>query len=102
MGKALFNVIFKVINSLVNVILRPINLLVVALFPDFSNLINTFNTILDTYIGGTLGFFSYLIPPTTKGFILMYLGVLVSYYTVTITVHAILKIIEIIKKVKIW
>ena len=56
MAKAIFNVLFGVIKTILNVGLAPVNLLVVNLFPDFSNLINNFNNVVSTYIGGGISY----------------------------------------------
>ena len=102
MAKAIFSVFLKFIKSIVNIVLAPINLLVVTLFPDFGTLISTFNNAISSIIGGNLGFFAHLLPPNTRVMILLYLGILITYYTITISVHAVLKIINIIRRVKIW
>ena len=102
MAKAIFKVFLKFIKSIVDIFLTPINLLVVNLFPDLSSLINTFNSTVSNVIGSTLGWFAHLLPPTTKSIVLLYLAILVAYYTITITVHGIIKVIHIIKQLKIW
>lgn len=102
LGKAIFKVLLKFIKSIANIILAPINLLVVNLFPSFSNLVSTFNSAVSQFVGNGLGWFSHILPPNTRGFILVYLGILVSYYTITITIHIILKVIQVIKAIKIW
>lgn len=102
MAKAIFTVLFKIIQGILNAILAPINLLVVNLLPDFSSMINTFNTSVSTYIGKGLAYFAYLLPPTTKQLISIYLLFLATYYTVTISVHSIIKIFKIIQRIKFW
>lgn len=102
MAKALFNVLFSVIKTILNIGLAPINLLVVNLFPDFSNLISTFNNGVQTYIGTGLGFFANLLPPHTKSLVLLYLTFLISYYTIVYGAHAIIKIFKIIQRIKFW
>lgn len=102
MAKAIFNVFFKVIQSVLNIILLPINALIVNLFPDFSSMITTFNTAIRTYIGPTIGYFSSLLPPTTKTLLIIYLTFLISYYTISYSAHAIIKIFKIIQKIKFW
>lgn len=102
MAKAIFNVLFKIIKSFLNIILLPINALMVGFFPDFSNAINNFTNAVNTYIGAGLGYFAHMLPPTTRVMILIYLGVLVTYYTISLTAHGFLKVINIIKKIKIW
>lgn len=104
MAKAFLNVILKFIVFVVNAVLSPINLLIATLFPDFSTLISRWNFILDNlsvsaarFIMGILNNF-----PHTKQAIILYLTFLVSYYTISISVHAVLKVWTIIKRIKIW
>ena len=54
MAKAIFNVLFHVLKTVLNIVLFPINALLVGVFPDFSNMISTFNNLISTYIGNTL------------------------------------------------
>lgn len=101
MGKAIFKVLLKFIKSIADIILAPINLLVVNLIPDVSNMISVFNAGVERVIGTNLAFFSHMLPPTTRTLILLYLGFLITYYTITITAHGVLKVINIIKAIKI-
>lgn len=102
MAKAIFNVFFKLINAIISVILYPINALVTGVFPDFAEMIATFNYVLDNYIGGGVAYFFSILPPTCRGIVLLYLTLLVAYYTVSASIHAILKIYTIIKNIKFW
>ena len=102
MAKAIFKVFFKIIKAVANLFLAPINALVVNLFPDLSSIINTFNTAISRVVGGGLGFFAHILPPTTRSIILLWLGILIAYYGISFTAHVILKIIDIIKRVKVW
>lgn len=102
MAKAIFNVFFKIINALLAVILAPVNLLVKNAFPDFSNMISTFNNFLNTYIGGSLSWFFSILPPNTRSIVLIYLALLVAYYSISISLHAILKVYTVIKNIKFW
>lgn len=101
MAKAIFEVLFKVIVAITNTFLAPINLLVVNLVPDLSSLISKFNDAI-LIIGSKLGYFSSLLPPTTRTCITIYLTFLITYYTISISVHTILKVIRIIKAIKVW
>lgn len=102
MGSALFNVLFKIIGTIVGIITAPLNAILVNFFPDFATIIVNFNNGVTTLIGGSIGYFSSILPPITKATILLYLGVVIAYYTIAINVHLILKVITIIKNVKIW
>ena len=102
MAKAIFKVFFTIIKGVANMFLAPVNALVSTLFPDFTDLINTFNSAVTRVVGGGLGFFAHLLPPTTRQIILLWLTILIAYYTLSFTAHVILKIIDIIKRVKVW
>ena len=102
MFKVLFDILFSVISSIVNLVLTPINLLVATLLPDVSNLISTFNTVINTYIGNGVTWFFSILPPVCRNFVILYLTFLIAYYTTSISAHAIIKVYSIIKKVKIW
>lgn len=102
MAKAIFSVFFKVIKGIANVILAPVNLLVVNLFPNFTALISTFNNAVSTFIGGGIMYFFNILPPNTRNLVLLWLTFLVSYYSISLSIHAILKIYKLIKQIKIW
>lgn len=102
MFTVLFNVLFKVIGAIANVVLLPINTIVATLLPDFTQLIYHFTTFVNTYITSTLSFFFYLLPPKTKYVIVFYLAYLPIRYLVVLNVHLILKVFHFIKNIKIW
>lgn len=102
MIKALLNGILNVITGLVNVLLTPINSLIDSLFPNMSTAINQFNSFCSNYIGGTIGWFSHILPPITKNIIIIYLTFLIGYYSVSWTYTAIVKIYNVIQKIKFW
>lgn len=101
MGK-IFLIFLKIIVSIVNFILVPINSLIVSNFPDISNMIYNFNNIINNYIGGGLSYFSSILPPMTRTCILFYLNVLIWGYGIVYSVHLIVKLFRIIKNVKFW
>lgn len=102
MAKAIFNVFFGVIKSIISIILAPINLLVANLFPSLATIINSFNSAVSLYLGGGLSYFFNIIPPTSRTLILLWVSIMMGYYTFIFSYHAILLIIHIIKRIKIW
>ena len=102
MAKALFNVFFNIIKSITNVVLSPINLIVANFFPNLTTILNSFNSALKIYLGGGLSYFFNLIPPTSRTLILLYLSILLAYYSGIFAYHLILKVFQIIKRIKIW
>ncbi|MDE5553441.1 MAG: hypothetical protein K2I67_02730 [Malacoplasma sp.] len=97
-----FNIFLNLIKSIVNIFLAPINIVVSTMFPDLSFIISTFNNAVERLIGPSLGFFSHLLPPITRSLISLYLSALLSYYATSFTVHAIIKIVKLIKEIKFW
>lgn len=102
MAQAIFNVLFKIIKVILDVVLVVPNLLVKNMFPDLSSLLTNFNSYVVKYVGNGLGWFSSILPPVTKTMILLYLTILIGYYTVTWSLHAYLKVYQIIQKIKFW
>ena len=102
MARAIFKVFFAIIVSLTNVILTPINLFVANLFPNLAQVLAKFNYACNTYLGSGLTWFWSIIPSGCKTLIIIYLTILISYYTVSISIHIILKVYTIIKSIKIW
>lgn len=102
MAKALFSVLFKVIKAIANVILAPINLLVVNLLPNFSSLIATFNNAVSTFINNGVMFFFNILPSNARALVILWLTFLVSYYSISLSIHFILKVYKLIKQIKIW
>ena len=102
MAKAIFNVFFKIIVGLTNVVLIPVNLLIAGLFPDLTLLVSKFNYVIETYLGGGLTWFFSILPSNVRSLVVVYITILISYYTISISVHAILKVYTIIKNIKIW
>ena len=102
MAKILFNVVFTIIQTAVNFVMLPINAIADSLIPDVANIITKFNGLLDTYVGPMISWFANLLPPTAKSLILIYLTFLITYYTISYTVHGIVKVFTVIRKIKFW
>lgn len=102
MAKIIFKVFFAIIKTVANGILALVNPIVANVFPSFSSMVAQFNSYVDTYFTSGLNYFFHILPPNARNLIILYLTILLSYYTITITVHAILKVYTIIKNIKIW
>lgn len=102
MAKAIFNVFFKVIKGIANIILQPVNALVVTIFPNFSNLITAFNNAIMLFLGNGIAYFFHIFPPNTRNLVIIWLTFLISYYSISFTIHGILKVYKLIKQIKIW
>lgn len=102
MIKAIINGLLKIIMSILNVFLLPINALFENLFPDMTNAIGTFNTFINTYVGGTLSYFFSILPPIFRGLLVIWFTFLISYYTIHFTYRGLIQIWGIIQKIKFW
>ncbi len=102
MVKALFNGLFKFLISITKIFLIPVDLLVTGIFPDFSTMLNNFNSLVNTYIGNGLAYFGSILPSTARSLIVLYISLLIIFYTISFSVHGILKVINVIKNIKIW
>lgn len=56
------------LSYVINIVLTPINALISNLFPSMANAIATFNTFVNTYVGGSLSYFFSLLPPIFRGY----------------------------------
>lgn len=103
MFKILFNGILSVVKSLINIVLLPINALVESLFPSsIVNAIDNFNTFIYQYVGGSLSWFSNLFPPIFKSLVILSLTFMIAYFTFVWSYTAIIKIWNVIQKIKFW
>lgn len=98
----IFVLLMKFITAIANFFLAPINAIVVNLFPDFTDMINHFESLVNTYITPGLSWFFHILPPHTQTIILFYIDLLILLYTAVLSIHVVLKIIHIIRNVKIW
>lgn len=102
MIKTLLNGILKAITSVVGFILSPINALFNNLFPDMSSAISTFNNFVTSYLGGALSYFFSLFPPIFKSLLVLWFTFVIAYYSIFYTYKMIIKIFNIIQKIKFW
>lgn len=102
MIKALINGILNVLMSVINIVLTPINLLFDNLFPNVGNMISTFSTFVNQYVGGSLSYFFSILPPIFRGLLTTFLTFVIAYYGIYYTYIGIKKLFDIIQKVKLW
>lgn len=101
MIKALLNGLLNMITSLISLFLSPVNALLNGLFPNFGVVITAFNNIV-SYISSYIAYFMYLIPPTTKTILTIFLTLYVGYMGIRLTYVGITKIFGIIQRIKFW
>lgn len=102
MIKAIINGILNILMKVIDIVLTPLNLLFDNLFPDVGNMISTFSTFVNTYVGGTLSYFFSLLPPIFRGLLTLFITFVIAYYGIYYTYIGIKKIFDIIQKIKLW
>lgn len=98
MAKAIFNVLFNVLVGLANLILFPINATINGLVPNLSQAITNITNAMNVFLGNGLAYFFNLLPPNSRYFVTFYLGFLVIFYTISYSIHGIVWLIHVIKK----
>lgn len=105
MAQALLKVILSFIASIVGIILAPIDLLVSNAFPNLNTVVNGFESSLGSIsnaISDIVGFVLHLLPYACRSALNYYFLTLVACYTITISIHLIVKVIRIIQNIKFW
>lgn len=102
MIKAILNGIMSLVTKIIDIVLLPVNTLIQNIFPDMSNAISSFTTFINQYVGGSLAYFFSILPPITRSIIILWLSFLIVYYGVVWSYTAIIKIYNVIQKIKFW
>lgn len=101
MFKALFNIILNMIASVIQIIVWPINQIIVNTMPDVSDKIllvtNTLNTVFDAITWG-LG----LLPPFVIETLLFILTIEIAKHTIFLSTHVLIKVWNVFQKIKFW
>lgn len=102
MIKALLKGILKMILSILNIVLIPINTLIENVFPDMASAIQTFTNFINNILGNNMVFFFHLLPPIFRSLLFTWFTFVIAYYSIYYTYKGILKIWEVIQKIKFW
>ena len=101
MFKALFNIILNMIASVIQIIVWPINQIIVNTMPDVSDKIlvvtNTFNSVFDAITWG-LG----LLPPFVVETLLFIVTIEIAKHTIFLSTHVLIKVWNVFQKIKFW
>lgn len=101
MFKALFNIILNMLGTLVQLVTYPINAVITSTLPDLSSKITevtgTLSTVFDAITWG-LG----LLPGSIITTLLFILTVEIAKHTIKISTHTLIKVWNLIQKVKFW
>lgn len=102
MIKAILKGLLKALSSVVTGLLTPVNALFTNLFPNMANAIATFNSFINRFFGDGLSYFFSILPPTFKSLLVLWFTFVIAYYGIYYTYVGILKLFNVIQKVKFW
>lgn len=102
MAKALLNGILKLLNTLISIILLPIDALIQGIFPNLGTFFANISTFFTQYVYPATAWFSSLFPPTFKLLASIMISTVVLCYSIYYTYIMIMKIWVIIQKIKLW
>lgn len=101
MFKALFNIILNMVASIVQIIVWPVNALISSTLPDLSNKIlyvtNQLNTIFDS-MTWALG----LVPSIVIETLLFIVAIEIAKHTIYISTHTLVKVWNVVQRIKFW
>lgn len=101
MFKILFSIIINLVASIVQLVCLPLNTLVNNALPNLSGRISQVAGVITT-IFGNLNWALGLIPPAITEVILFILSVEIVKHTIYISTHTLLKVWNIVQKIKFW
>lgn len=101
MFKSLFNIVIKLVITLIQIVLWPLNQLTSNLFPTISDtIIQTSSSLVGMFdgIGWALG----LIPESIKTTIIIIITLEIAKHSCYVLTHIIVKVWNVIQKIKVW
>ena len=101
MFKALFNIIINLVASLIQIVVWPINQLIIATLPDLSSKLLFVSTQLNS-IFDNLTWALGLVPPIIIETLLFIIAVEIAKHTIYISTHALVKAWNVLQKIKFW
>lgn len=101
MFKLLFNGITSILANILSVICYPINQVISSVLPDFSDNITYIIENLNTVFSG-LSWAISILPPVVVTTLLFILSLEVAKHTIFTSTHTLLKVWNLIQKIKFW
>lgn len=98
MAAKIFNILFGAIYSIAQLFLLPVNLLIDTMFPNLTDSIQAVITGINLFLSDGLRWGFNLLPPMSQTLVLTYLSFLVVYYTISIGVSQITRVLNVLKK----
>lgn len=101
MFATLFNLIFNLLATLVQIVLFPINNIVDSLLPDLTDKITYLNNNMPALFNN-INWFINILPSYTRTVLLFAIEIMIVKYTIYISTHAVIKVWNLFQKLKFW
>lgn len=101
MFKLLFNGITSILANLLSVICWPINQVIETILPDFSDKLTFITDNLSSVFSGVTWAIS-ILPPVVITTLIFILTLEVAKHTIFTSTHALIKVWNLIQKIKFW
>lgn len=101
MFKLIFNGIINLLATVIQVIVWPINTIIVNFLPDLSSQISQVSSGISTLFNG-MGWALGFLPPGVLGVITFILTVEIAKHTIFVSTHTLIKVWNVFQKVKFW
>lgn len=89
------------ISGLINIILLPIDTLIITIFPDLTGLSAAFTNLI-TRVSGLFSYFFNMFPPILLTLVGLFFTFYVSYFSAVLVYEGIIIILNLIQKLKFW
>lgn len=101
MFKILFNGIINLLATVIQIIVWPVNQIIVNLLPDLSDKLSEVSSGINTLFNG-MGWALGLLPPGVLGVLTFILSVEIAKHTIYLSTHTLIKVWNVFQKIKFW
>ena len=101
MIQAIFRFLMNLLATLIQVIVWPINQVIISTLPDISSKISEVTSGFNSLFGG-IGWALGLLPPGILGVLLFILTVEIAKHTIYVSTHTLTKVWSVLQKIKFW
>lgn len=101
MFKLIFNGIINLLATVIQIIVWPINTIIVNTLPDLTAKISLVSNGINSLFNG-IGWALGLLPPTILGTLVFIISVEIAKHTIYLSTHTLIKVWNVLQKIKFW
>lgn len=101
MFKLIFNGIINLLATVIQIVVWPVNAIIVNALPDLTTQINQVSSGINTLFNG-MGWSLGLLPPGILGVLTFILTVEIAKHTIYLSTHTLIKVWNVFQKIKFW